>query len=96
VGEFGDFQVRATGIHAASNGVARVLVLRTQKDRSTAAVPANSQAATFYFILNREFDVNIADKSNHHLVTGDAITLPADTPHKLNALTNSEILCVIF
>ena len=95
LGEYGDFEAHHFGIHAASNGACRVLELRTQKDHSTAHVAAESEAATFYFILSGRVSVAVSAEFEHRLTAGDSITLPTAAAHTLNAAANSEILAVI-
>lgn len=88
------FRVRDTGIAAATAGLARVGVVRTQGG-APAAVPAPSRHAgelLFLFVLRGELDLQGDTLGTHTLRADDCCTIPAGADFRLRGNDALELL----
>lgn len=93
-GEFGNFAAVDTGIWAASAGAAGVVELRSQSDHSTFQSEGLKELHAFYFVIRGSLSAKPAGRDQQEFSPGASILVPPQTPYRVDAPANSEILCV--
>lgn len=96
------FEMRDTGIAAATSGLAGVRVVRTAMPSAPASAAATNSRDThtgahageflFYFILNGELSLRSDALGNHRLSSGDSCVIPAGADYALQAGPGLEML----
>ncbi|HEV8390781.1 MAG TPA: VOC family protein [Dongiaceae bacterium] len=88
------FEMRDTGIAAATDGLAGVRVVRA-RDRVEAKFGAHGGEFLFFFVLGGEVTLEVQDHGRHSLSTSDSCVIPAGVEYTLNATVDSELLEVM-
>ena len=91
---WGDFEVRDTGIAAATNGMASARVLRAKK-ATTAFINGHTNEFLFYFVLNGELEIESKNEGAYLLQSGDSCVIPKGKDYSLLASTGLEFLEVL-
>ncbi len=85
------FEMRDTGIAAATDGLAAVRVVRS-KAAGTATADAHAGEFLFLFVLCGELRLDLQNQGRHSLQTGDSCVIPAGLDYTLHAAAGLEFL----
>ena len=85
------FEMRDTGIAAATDGLAGVRVLRS-RDRAEARFGAHGGEFLFFFVLAGDASLDVENHGRHQLAANDSCVIPARIDYTLRASAGSELL----
>jgi mannose-6-phosphate isomerase-like protein (cupin superfamily) len=85
------FEMRDTGIAAATAGLAGARVVRAQ-DRAAAKLGAHGGELLFWFVLAGEAALEVHGHGRHRLTSDDCCVIPAGVDHAIEAAAGSELL----
>ena len=85
------FEMRDTGIAAATDGLAGARVVRT-KGSAEGKLPAHGGEFLFFFVLCGEVALEVQGHGQHRLKANDSSVVPAGADYALEADTGSEML----
>lgn len=85
-------ETRDTGIAAATDGLAGVLVVRPRAGASRATFGPHTGEFLFLFVLAGELGVSGEALGHHRLQEGDSCVIPAGTAYELDAASGAEFL----
>ncbi len=91
---FEGFEIRETGISAATDGLADVAVIRSIKVRNLPADYTNKREFGFFFLLTGKVKVQLDGCSEQKLTAGDSFVLPRNKVFKLQCSPAAELLQV--
>jgi mannose-6-phosphate isomerase-like protein (cupin superfamily) len=85
------FEMRGTGIAAATDGLAGTRVVRA-RDRTEAKFGAHGGEFLFFFVLAGDVALDVQGHGKHQLKANDSCVIPADAAYALNAASGAELL----
>ncbi len=85
------FEMRDTGIAAATDGLAGARVVRA-RDRAEAKFGAHGGEFLFFFVLAGDVALDVQGHGQHRLKTNDSCVIPAGAGYTLEAGAGSELL----
>jgi quercetin dioxygenase-like cupin family protein len=86
------FEMRDTGIGAATDGLAGARVVRPGSARASARFGPHGGELLFLFVLTGELGLSVGPFGDHQLYAGDCCVIPADAAYALDAAAGAELL----
>ncbi len=87
------FEMRDTGIAAATDGLAGVRVVRARDNTAAkAAFKPHGGEFLFLFVLRGDVALDVQGHGQHRLKTNDSCVIPADAAYALDVATGAEML----